>query len=67
MFWFTNSVKTSKLFINNTFPNVLCRKAPRIGPPFNGAIVRLRIEYTLKNKICATEIVLVPPFFGKVS
>ena len=35
MFWFTNSVETSKLFINNTFPNILCRKAPRIGSPFN--------------------------------
>ena len=35
MFWFTNSVETPKLFINNTFPKILCRKAPRIGSPFN--------------------------------
>ena len=34
MFWFTNSVETSKLFINNTFANILCKKAPRIGSPF---------------------------------
>ena len=30
MFCFTNSVETSKLFINNTFANILCKKASRI-------------------------------------
>ena len=46
MFWFTNSVETSKLFINNTFPNILCRKAPRIGSLFNIISKYVQISYT---------------------
>ena len=35
MFWFTNSIETFRLFNKNIYPNVICRKAPRNGPPFD--------------------------------
>ena len=35
MLWLTSSVETSEVFNKNIFPNVTCRKAKRIGSPFN--------------------------------
>ena len=48
MFWLTKSAKTSKLFIRNIFPNVICRKAPRIGSPFKKII---KGDFDEKKKI----------------
>ena len=43
MFSVTNSVETSKVFIKNTFPNIICRKSPRIWFPFKNIIKNVHI------------------------
>ena len=58
MFWFTNSVETSNLFINHTFPNILCRNAPRIGSHFKGlrsmSNIPLICYQTLKKRVVSS-------------